>query len=371
MRVTTLDDGQHNSTYYTIPSTVNRESLKIALIGWYPVYKSGTSYPEKNYSIYLISDEDKIYRLTIIYFDPSKNKSSEWRKINPVENVFEIPPDINSFKIFNAGSYDELLEDNNTYKTYIPNPKFIGWKYHIILMEKGENIKKGNVEDLGHIDYMAFSPENVTKEYCKKSSYSRTSDKYPLIGSVCPVNPVTKKEMKECLIWRRLDDVGKSCRDKNFLSEDDIENSIFNFCQEKPDREDCLCINRVSQEDYQKNKKFNSAHDYCWYIPCATRSYLFNPKETHADCKSQYCNTIVYGSGNSVDFNENYINQDCFNADEKQINNNKQNNHERVYNKTTSNINEMNFDKKYIVMLLIGIVLVLVLNLLTKKLYKK
>lgn len=387
MRVKTVIDGQTDNEWYSIPRELNRP-LKIALLAWYPVYKSETTYPSRYYNIVLLTRELQEIKLTTVYFNPLINKSSQWQKINKnrQKEIVSIPDDVVSFSIIsqvgqesndnvNSSNTNKNIEDKENY--------FQGWKYHFVLLEKGEkeeNLHKGFIEE------EAFSPENVSKTYCKKSSTSGSNEYNPTIGVVCPTN-LSKKEMKECLNWRRADDVGNACRKENFLSIKDIENSTKNFCSEKIDREDCVCINRIYLDDYKKEKQNNPGHDYCWYAPCSSGAFLRYDSQTPKECQNQSCNVYLQttGTGGSVKFQDNYTRQNCFNANFNQ--NPNENDNENDNTNTDSNIDPdsitnnktkpqtisnikpnytFEFDKKYIFIIVGGIIIIFMLNFFKK-----
>lgn len=363
MRVKTVDDGQNISEWYTIPNDINRDSLKIALLGWYPVYKSTTFYPEQKYNILLIDRNtlETICTLDEINFNPVRHESSKWQKNDITRKTFspcQIPKNVIAFKLIAEPAKDSGTSIKND-SPQDSREYFKGWKYHFVLIEKGENINNGNIEE------ESFSPENVSREYCQKSSTSGTNSYNPTIGVVCPPN-LSKKEMQECLNWRRADDIGKECRKKNFLSIE-MENSIKDFCAEKTDREDCICINRGYFDEYKLEKKINSGHDYCWYSPCSSGAFLRYESQVPQECSSQNCivSYTIQGNG-SVKFADNYTRQDCFNNTTQNNQNNIPEINNPVFKKTSNNENKFNFDKKYIFMLIGGVILVLMLNFLKK-----
>lgn len=388
MRVKTVTDGQNISEWYTIPNDMNRSLLRIGLLGWYPVYKSETSYPSQYYNIILLTKEKTKIRLAKIFFNPLMNKSSEWQKINTQKvTLIKIPENVISFKIISEAAprqdNEPIPETTDEHKKHF----FKEWKYHFVLVQKGENINIGTIED------MAFTPENVTKSYCQKSSTSSTNSSKQIIGAVCPINPLTGKEMEECLVWRRLDDIGRECREKNILTDDEIEKSIYNFCNEKPSREDCRCINRELSDEYKKEKPLHSENDYCWFQPCSSGYYLVKNAKTPVQCNSQNCNVIyqIYGTGGSVNFDKNDTRQQCFNIEKTNNNTEIQNpidntpNDDKppVVSKPTDNIllrpivqqkpikqkvnnKNFSFDKKYVFMML-GSILVLFMLIFLKR----
>lgn len=383
MRVKTILDGQGqiDKTRYTVPSNITRKDLQIGLLAWYPDFTSETSYPEANYDITIIpfSGNEAIEgtRLREIFFNPLITKSKEWQTID-INNVklINLDENINEFQL----TADIISSsDSSTVKaTQDPNELFEGWKYNFILVNKNE-LNNGKLE--GIIEREAFDPANVTKDYCKQE-VSTVSNNRRILGAVCPIDPIDQQEMSECLNWRRLDDLGDSCRTKNLLSASEIDDTVRNFCGVSLTRQDCRCVNRANAKDYIRDKPLHDGNDYCWYIPCASGFYLVEKQNQSVTCNSQSCNVIyqVGETGGSVAIDQNQTGQTCFNAsniskdtaikywetypsNNFQTNSNTNNGNGNNFG-TSSNLN---LDMKYILAIGGAVILLLILFMIKRK----
>lgn len=95
----------------------------------------------------------------------------------------------------------------------------------------------------------------------------------------CPINPETGKPFKKCMFLRSTDTngYGDMCREWARKAEVSLVNKIkSDWCEANLDAEDCKCLNRKYDPNFQKLSEYFHDHDsYCWYAPCSdSGSYL-------------------------------------------------------------------------------------------------
>ena len=252
------DNSKVNGKY--IDSTMEQVKL-------YAYYPTETTAPSGSYVLYLRYYEKSGFSTQYIIGRIEHNgKSGKWVIVN---NKFwslysKGRRDMDSFEIFLkyvAGSNPHM--DPEYAKTITKD-----WRFVMYFKTREEKFY-GNLDDPQLYD-------NVTKEYC--TDYIHTTGDARFIGALCPFDPKTNKRMELCLNWRRDDMIGKKCND--YLSDEERENSIVNFCGMVTRGEgDCRCVNRhfnnyeLEKERQNRHSKFDGP-DICWYEPCISGKYL-------------------------------------------------------------------------------------------------
>lgn len=107
---------------------------------------------------------------------------------------------------------------------------------------------------------------------------------------------------------------GDYCRQKfNALSDKEKDVWMKNYCI-RNNTDDCKCINRTSNDDYNKLKQGNPFSDTCWYIPCANSDNFLVPSEfsKSSSCPNNICQ-IVYdiSQAHNVDIEDNKNDINC------------------------------------------------------------
>lgn len=264
-------------------------------------YKPTTIYPEGTYEIFLIQgkqgEEPIEIKVASFYYNPAINKLNTWTRISPPLTWVDIDREITSYAIVimrkplrERRSVDES-EENKT-----------EWVYKLYVKNKDEKLDNFFIEDEDLV---------ITENFCGQSISTFGNTK--TIGAQCPINPETGVQFKECLNWRRTDEVGEKCR--KIISDEAIERSIDNFCNLNPTAEDCKCVSRGFQSDYNTLKNYHSDHDYCWYKPCSSGSYLVKDRKNPVKCLSSYCQVIYDTDGKNVNIHGNKNVQNCFNVE--------------------------------------------------------
>lgn len=174
-----------------------------------------------------------------------------------------------------------------------PNDK---WEFKLLIKENSES--DGRREDPNLV---------ITEDFCTK--YVDTTKE---IGVKCPTDPNTDKQFEKCLNWRRVDEVGKKCRELLPTSES-RDKSIETFCKTFTRAEDCKCVNRIYNPQYIKDKPSHPEHDYCWYIDCSSGYYLLPERDTNVNCEGKYCQVFYSAEniGGSVTITNNPVVQNC------------------------------------------------------------
>lgn len=268
------------------------EGQMISFCGYLPI----NNVVSGNYELLLVSD-DFILKLANVNISNLENiwhnLGFNWKRVG--KKLF------GSVIILTTDDYDRdnVLKMFSNKMTLIPSPSKI--KFKIVIKDPLES-------DQGYIHDNILSEPTV-------SDCIRTTAPNRILGADCPMDPETGLEFKECLNWRRTDDVGKSCRmlfsDKKYKST--IENSITNFCSTNIFAGDCKCINRAWYNAYKKNKNFRSESDYCWYKPCSSGSYLVQDIDNKSlNCNGVYCQIFYKNTAQkNILFNENQNIQHC------------------------------------------------------------
>lgn len=197
MKVKTVVEGSNEySMFYVIPNDLNRDFLKIGILAWFPVFKDEY---KKNIYLELLTDDNQSISLGIININNTvKNKT--WQKIRIQDVVLKnIPKSAVSLKIFAKGMASNLFFEDC-------DKKFKDWKFHLILVDKEENL------NMRILEQEALEPENVSESYCKTINDNRK------IGAECP------NKSEKCRIFERLDDVGRSCVFKYMKSKESDNN---------------------------------------------------------------------------------------------------------------------------------------------------
>lgn len=96
----------------------------------------------------------------------------------------------------------------------------------------------------------------------------------------CPLE--NDEQMKICLNWRRNDSIG--FKGFSFLDEKSKMRSLKNFCLNFPNSEDCKCINRNGNHEYQILKFYFYEPDHCWYETCSSDKYLDDRQHEYFNC---------------------------------------------------------------------------------------
>lgn len=114
--------------------------------------------------------------------------------------------------------------------------------------------------------------------------------------------------MKRCPRWRRTDAVGKRCRDlinlintgsETFQPERTYLELGRKFCENPKNLyvEDCLCINRRLDPDYNKFANDHMASyqtsDHCWFKPCKDGSRLLDDTLSGVSCNANICSVVL------------------------------------------------------------------------------
>ena len=117
-----------------------------------------------------------------------------------------------------------------------------------------------------------------------------------------------------------VSEIGDYCRDQfSKLTAGGRDTVMENYCLRHESSNECKCVNRALNTDYQKLKLGNPYSDACWYIPCANRFQYFVPSEFNktTKCPQNMCQ-IVYDISkvHNVDIHdiENDINCDFSNS---------------------------------------------------------
>lgn len=198
--------------------------------------------------------------------------------------------DFQTFKIIISRKNPTNLNDIFTN----PNGK---WEFKLFVKDNSEP-SSGKREDPNTI---------ITEDFCK--SYVDTDRD---IGVRCPTEPSTEKQFKKCLNWRRVDEVGKKCREL-LPTSDSRDKSIDTFCKTFTKAEDCKCVNRIYNQQYIKDKPSHPEHDYCWYADCSSGYYLLPERDTKVTCEGKYCQVFYSAEniGGSVTITDNPVVQNC------------------------------------------------------------
>lgn len=273
--------------------------------------------PEGTYSFTLRaldkSNLNIIYAITFLTATLNHKFANNWRSIETIE-WYEIPEtDIipENFKITSTPSNDVKWPPlvNQTDPNYIDYLNKYLKQNKIIENLPHMNfkffIKTQNETTIGKRDI--FRNSIIDKFFCTQIVTTVGNEK--TLGAICPLDPLTKTEMKTCMNWRRLDFIGPIC--KKYLNNSDITTSIENFCSFDMNFEDCKCINRIHTSEYQEKKLFNKMHDYCWYLPCTTSFYLMKPEIFNCG-NSNYCQVLYNINSKEINFKSSNNNLRCF-----------------------------------------------------------
>lgn len=146
------------------------------------------------------------------------------------------------------------------------------------------------------------------KEYTKKFGINNSGAKeifkkacFLPTNVDCPINPATGLPMNQCAYIRANNYHGEMCRDWFTTLPTEEKNLLKkNFCLKNPRSEDCKCLNRGTDKEFQKLSAYFQNHDsYCWYYPCNNSDNYMIEEKPH-DCNSVICQTIfdLKASGN-------------------------------------------------------------------------
>ena len=100
----------------------------------------------------------------------------------------------------------------------------------------------------------------------------------------------------ECSRFLAVNDGGRVCREWMASLPRDSQDAVMrDYCLAN-DTEDCKCINRTTDPDYQRLKSLgNYFSDRCWYRPCANSEsiYLVPNRVGSAECAANVCQQII------------------------------------------------------------------------------
>jgi hypothetical protein len=124
-----------------------------------------------------------------------------------------------------------------------------------------------------------FGPDNsLTRAFCQSKTFT------------CPT------DVKDgCSRYFSTDKDGDYCRDLfNNYTPEQKDAAIQTYCL-RNNTEDCKCVNRSTNFNYERLKQGNPFSDACWYIPCANKERFFVPSEfaDNPSCPTNLCQ-IVY-----------------------------------------------------------------------------
>lgn len=288
MKLLTMENAE---VYNANPPFITLDKTKQVALG---SYKPTTVYPEGTYDISLVSGDGNVeIKVTSFFYNPAINKLNEWSRLSPLEWV-DIDQEMNDYAVFISRKPGRERRAAVDYQ--------INWVFKLYVKDKEEKLDNFFIED---------EDLKITEDFCGLSI--STDGKTKTLGAQCPINPETGKQFKQCLNWRRTDEVGEKCR--KIISDKCMERSIDNFCNNNPTAEDCKCVSRNFQSDYNDQKKYHSDHDYCWYKPCSSGSYLVKDRKNPVKCLSSYCQVIYDTDGKNVNIHGNENVQNCFNVE--------------------------------------------------------
>lgn len=125
----------------------------------------------------------------------------------------------------------------------------------------------------------------------------------------CLVYPDTPTPLEKCSPIFSVSEIGDYCRGQfSKLTNGGRDTVMENFCLKNEDAQECKCVNRAYDPDYQKLKLDNPYSDSCWYIPCSNRFQYFVPSSFNVQtkCPQNICQ-IVYDIAQVHDVDINHI----------------------------------------------------------------
>lgn len=283
---------------------------QVALSAYLPCSKV----PQDYYELFLVltqKDTKDLLQIKIRDIYHYTEDENNWQRIDnlswvdvPSDNVtsygFILQRKANVDPITVHGWPESLNVGSNSTETKHNSGTFekVKWEYDILIKDKSESA----------IGIRELENKVISNDFCALSIL--TDGPAKTLGASCPIDPETKEQMKQCLNWRRTDDVGKQCR--KIITKETKENSIVEFCNNNYDAEDCRCVNRYN-EKYKEEKELHPEHDYCWYTPCSSGYYLVKEQDTKITCNAKNC-VVVYRidkTGGNVNFHDNSTSLQC------------------------------------------------------------
>lgn len=127
----------------------------------------------------------------------------------------------------------------------------------------------------------------------------------------------------ECSRLTANDTSGEMCREWLGSISTELQDSVKREYCIKNNTDDCKCINRSRQSDFNELKNGMNAQTLssarCWYKPCDDNSNILLDSEQKQECRANICQNIIeaHASGN-IDINNNTSSLNC-NFTAKQI----------------------------------------------------
>ncbi len=150
-------------------------------------------------------------------------------------------------------------------------------------------------------------------------------------SSNCPSDPISGQSSNKCARYVTVDTSqvtgdGETCRQwindkKDATTRHKYIDAVASEYCSKYNTNECLCINRGLDKQYQETKSTAPMNDGCWWNPCVKAfhpNYYFKPSDVDTEFNSAMCPQNICASFNNVSgFNESHVknNQEYIDCD--------------------------------------------------------
>ena len=120
----------------------------------------------------------------------------------------------------------------------------------------------------------------------------------------------------ECSRLTAVDTSGEMCREWLSKQDNGFQDSVKREYCIKNNTDDCKCINRSRQSDFNELKNGMNAQTLsssrCWYKPCDDNSNILLDSEQKQSCQANVCQNIIEAHANgNIDINNNTSSLNC------------------------------------------------------------